>query len=227
MILPHVMKALPPTTKGTFGTIPMRSFRSPLSSAMGHNSQVSWRISCRVMSTRFRSFPHLRGCPQVAPIVSSGNSTSRRIPDARHFWLGRPSLYAGYSTTRRYTTQSKRGVSADDYIQELQDLYEIAKDELEIATESTDSLTIYAESDRATLREAFDDLAHAYDAYTGATSSSSPSPKGQSEGVQRGTALDSSDIPVDIREEIKRRVGQRIRELRNAVEVLEERSKSE
>ncbi|OJD21040.1 hypothetical protein ACJ73_07619, partial [Blastomyces percursus] len=40
---------------------------------------------------------------------------------------------------------------------------------LEIAAESTTASTIYAVSDRISLREAFDDLDRAYSAYTGTT----------------------------------------------------------
>ncbi|EQL30459.1 hypothetical protein BDFG_07049 [Blastomyces dermatitidis ATCC 26199] len=141
---------------------------------------------------------------------------------------------------------------ADDYIQELQDLYEIAKDELEIAAESTAASTIYAVSDRISLREAFDDLDRAYAAYTGTTPHPShlerPPPSssanavngagganeaGEAEGEEgqtRGSSSSSSssmrfnpvEVPDEVREEIKRRIGQRIRELRNAVEQLEE-----
>ncbi|PGH15575.1 hypothetical protein AJ79_02357 [Helicocarpus griseus UAMH5409] len=71
-----------------------------------------------------------------------------------------------YGQTRNYSPETERP-KADDYIQELQDLYDIAKDELEIAAESTAASTIYAVSDRISLREAFDDLDHAYAAYTG------------------------------------------------------------
>ncbi|KAL2369313.1 hypothetical protein RJZ57_006274 [Blastomyces gilchristii] len=139
---------------------------------------------------------------------------------------------------------------ADDYIQELQDLYEIAKDE---ASESTAASTIYAVSDRISLREAFDDLDRAYAAYTGTTPHPShlerPPPSssanavngagganeaGEAEGEEgqtRGSSSSSSsssmrfnpvEVPDEVREEIKRRIGQRIRELRNAVEQLEE-----
>ncbi|OJD12626.1 hypothetical protein AJ78_06813 [Emergomyces pasteurianus Ep9510] len=143
----------------------------------------------------------------------------------------------------------------DDYIQELQDLYEIAKDELEIAAESTAASTIYAVSDRISLREAFDDLDRAYAAYTGTAprpshlerpppsspdnqdwdSSSNSGGAAAKEGDEANQekeeeeeeggssmAFNPAEVPDEVREEIKRRVGQRIRELRNAVDQLEE-----
>ncbi|OAX79509.1 hypothetical protein ACJ72_06171 [Emergomyces africanus] len=138
---------------------------------------------------------------------------------------------------------------ADDYIQELQDLMR----HLEIAAESTAAATIYAVSDRISLREAFDDLERAYAAYTGTKPqpshlerpppSSSPERQdweassdvggametegeeanqgGEGEG-RSSMAFNPEEVPDVVREEIKRRVGQRIRELRHAVEQLEE-----
>ncbi|EEP78593.1 predicted protein [Uncinocarpus reesii 1704] len=160
--------------------------------------------------------------------------------------------YPGSSIERQYATRSKGGVTADEYIQEIQDLYEIAKDEvlglfnvafqnrlltslqLEIATESTSASTIYAASDREALREAFDDLDQLYTAYTGSRphlpsiEEQQAEDKGRDEKEsKKGTTFDPHNISPDVREEIRRRVGQRIRELRNAVEVLEESSRSE
>ncbi|KAG5294829.1 3-oxoacyl-(Acyl-carrier-protein) reductase [Histoplasma ohiense] len=141
------------------------------------------------------------------------------------------------------TSQTERP-KADDYIQELQDLYEIVKDELEIAAESTAAATIYAVSDRISLREAFDDLDHAYSAYTGTTPHPSRLERpanarlaGKEDGAKvfgeggegdgerpNGSSMNfnPAEVPDEVREEIKKRIGQRIRELRNAVEQLEE-----
>ncbi|KAM5459998.1 hypothetical protein McanCB49686_001036 [Microsporum canis] len=111
-------------------------------------------------------------------------------------------------------------------------VYAIAKDELEIAAESTAEATIYAASDRISMREAFDDLKHTYGAY--ADNNPPPQdiePKDGANGVdvaeERSTAYDSTDIPDDIRAEIKRRVGHRIREIENAVNSLEESARHE
>ncbi|KKZ67265.1 hypothetical protein EMCG_07070 [[Emmonsia] crescens] len=122
--------------------------------------------------------------------------------------------------------------------------------QLEIAAESTAASTIYAVSDRIALREAFDDLDHAYAAYTGTkphpshlerpppsspeiqdSNASSDARVAAKEGKEvdeeeeegrSSMSFNSGEIPDEVRKEIKRRVGQRIRELRNAVERLEE-----
>ncbi|KAI1944691.1 hypothetical protein LOZ57_004704 [Ophidiomyces ophidiicola] len=151
--------------------------------------------------------------------IISSYSSIRSLRRYRHF-LDTPSLPADHIHVRSYSINEPNQPTADEYIVELQDLYEIAKDELEIAAESTDGATIYAASDRASLREAFDDLDRAYAQYTGAESVS-PAQGGES------TASLSSHIPSEVKEEIKRRVGQRIRELKNAVEALEEKSRAE
>ncbi|KAK2859891.1 hypothetical protein FQN49_004611 [Arthroderma sp. PD_2] len=134
---------------------------------------------------------------------------------------------------RNYSTsESAKVVKVDDYIQELEDLYAIAKDELEIAAESTTAATIYAASDRISMREAFDDLNHTYSAYA----DNNPPPQdieskdgGSSISATeaRSTAYDSTNVPGEIRAEIKRRVGHRIREIENAVSNLEESAKHE
>ncbi|EEQ33417.1 hypothetical protein McanMca71_001405 [Microsporum canis] len=138
-----------------------------------------------------------------------------------------PSNNRGYSTN-----ESTKKTTVDNYIQEIEDLYAIAKDELEIAAESTAEATIYAASDRISMREAFDDLKHTYGAY--ADNNPPPQdiePKDGANGVdvaeERSTAYDSTDIPDDIRAEIKRRVGHRIREIENAVNSLEESARHE
>ena len=104
------------------------------------------------------------------------------------------------------------------------------------------------------MREAFDDLDRAYAAYTGAPPPSSSTPgavqlgtadttanaatdgssvaarsdaDGESEPAKRSTNFDPADISPDVKEEIKRRVGQRVREMKQAVEALEESAKEE
>jgi len=83
--------------------------------------------------------------------------------------------------------------TADAIIEEIQEQYGTARDEFEIATEETEKKTVYAEEDRAAAREEMDRLKAMYQ-----------------------QALEGSDG-----EEVKARVGQRIRELDNAVEALE------
>lgn len=80
--------------------------------------------------------------------------------------------------------------------------YTAAKDELEIAAEETDKKSVYAEDDRRVAREEFERLKERY------------------EEVVRGGEGDWG-------EEVRRRVGQRVRELEGAVEVVEERGREE
>ena len=85
----------------------------------------------------------------------------------------------------------------DEVIEEIQELYGTARDEFEIAAEETEKNTTYAADDRAAAREELDRLLEYYG--------------GVVEGPDRAVA-----------EEVKRRVGQRIRELEQAVLGMEE-----
>ncbi|KAH1434868.1 hypothetical protein KXX32_009570 [Aspergillus fumigatus] len=123
---------------------------------------------------------------------------------------------------------------ADLLVEELQELYETAKDEFEIATDSTASSTIYAASDRESARDALNQLLAVYSLYTTdiAATAESHAPQelqqGDDAADERGqlvnTDFDPSEIPAPVRDEVRRRVGQRVRELSNAVEALEERA---
>lgn len=85
-------------------------------------------------------------------------------------------------------------------IEEITDLYGSARDEFEIATEETDKNTTYAADDRAAAREELDRLLEFY------------------------TRIINGQDPA-VAQEVKRRVGQRVRELESAVLALEERAK--
>lgn len=107
--------------------------------------------------------------------------------------------------------------------------YETAKDEFEIAVDSTDSATIYAASDRESARDALDQLLAVYTLYsTGELRSTAESHQPQQAQPDDGgmapapTTYDPADISPEVREEVRKRVGQRVRELDNAVQVLEE-----
>lgn len=115
--------------------------------------------------------------------------------------------------------------TADDLITEIQDLYETATDEFEIATDSTDGSTIYAASDRESARDALNQLCAVYDLYTGTSKESGVPETGDGPAVDTG--YDPKSVEEGVRDEVRRRVGQRIRELRNAVEVLEDRAKAD
>ncbi|MCJ1439501.1 hypothetical protein MMC27_008895 [Xylographa pallens] len=93
----------------------------------------------------------------------------------------------------RYALKSE----ADAKLEELQELYATAKDEFEIASEETEKKTVYAADDRVAAQEELQKLKAAFD-----------------NAVQNSTP--------EVGAEIKARVGQRIRELDRAVEVMEE-----
>jgi predicted RNA-binding protein with PIN domain len=84
--------------------------------------------------------------------------------------------------------------TADTIIEEIQDQYSTAKDEFEIATEETEKQTTYGQADRDAAREELNKLKEMYE-----------------------DALRTEDG-----EEVKKRVGGRIRELDEAVKALEE-----
>jgi hypothetical protein len=84
--------------------------------------------------------------------------------------------------------------TADSILEEIQEQYATARDEFEIATEETEKKSVYAEGDRAAAREQLDALKIMFE-------KACEGPDGN---------------------EVKRRVGQRIRELDNAVVALEE-----
>ena len=131
--------------------------------------------------------------------------------------------------------------------------YEAAKDEFEIATDSTESATIYAASDREAARDALDQFVGVFHLYTTAPKTLSPqategrSPRQDQQQQEQEnqiadleeatidehgsnlitTNYDPTTIPAEVREEVRRRVGQRVRELKRAVEDLEERAHAE
>ncbi|KAF7886294.1 hypothetical protein EAF00_010397 [Botryotinia globosa] len=85
---------------------------------------------------------------------------------------------------------------ADAIIEDLTEQYGVARDEFEIASEETDKHSVYAEADRAAAAE---ELQKLKDMYTSA-------------------------IEGEYGEEIKRRVGSRVRELEQGVAALEARA---
>lgn len=106
-------------------------------------------------------------------------------------------------------------------------MYEVAKDEFEIATESTDTSTIYAASDRESARDALNQLASVYELYTarpGEVESEKEGEESEGDGAIVETNYNPAEVPPGVKDEVRRRVGQRIRELKMAVEALEERA---
>ncbi|KAL5341809.1 hypothetical protein BJX70DRAFT_395538 [Aspergillus crustosus] len=210
--------------------MPPRLIKLPASSFRGArilrpSSRVPLRsISCSLQTTQQLSRP----TSNLPKILNSPPNTSIRAFSSTPSTNSPPSTSSGKS-------------QADLIVEELQELYETATDELEIATESTDAGTIYAASDRESARDALNALIAAYDLYTspeviiesatpglaGENQSGSPADSVggvESEGgrlVELG--VDPADVSDQTREEVRKRVGQRVREVRSAVEGLEGR----
>lgn len=86
---------------------------------------------------------------------------------------------------------------ADEKIEEITELYATAQDEFEIAMEETEKQTVYAEEDRTAAREELTKVQEAYKA-----------------------VVEGPDS--ELASEVKRRIGQRIRELEQGVAAMEE-----
>lgn len=111
-----------------------------------------------------------------------------------------PSILSYHQPQKAFTTTPSRLASpqpADAIVETLTDLYGTARDEFEIAAEETEKKTVYAADDRDAAREAFADLKNAFE-----------------------EAVRVSDPETG--KEVQGRVGQRVRELENALTALEE-----
>ncbi|ORY01271.1 hypothetical protein BCR34DRAFT_575001 [Clohesyomyces aquaticus] len=104
----------------------------------------------------------------------------------------RPNEEAGTATIDSGTARR-----IEEVVEEITELYGTARDEFEIAAEETEKNTTYAPDDRAAAREELDKLLEYY--------------KGIVEGEDRAVA-----------EEVKRRVGGKVRELESAIKTMEE-----
>ncbi|KAJ5160436.1 uncharacterized protein N7482_007440 [Penicillium canariense] len=170
-------------------------------------------------------------------ILSAGNPRTGNVQNTSIPTQIQYSLAATQSSApiaRTYSSDAAGKPTADLLIEELQDLYEVAKDEFEIATDSTDGATIYAASDRESSRDALNQLCAVYHLYTARPGEEVDSGVKVEAGAEKDgeapvveTKFNPADISGEVRDEVRRRVGQRVRELRNAVEVLEERAHAE
>jgi hypothetical protein len=125
------------------------------------------------------------------------NSPYNTLSSVRTF-TATPRVKFASSTSQAPSALSPESQQAvDEAIEEIQELYGTAKDEFEIASEESEKNTTYAPDDRAAAREELDELLSYY--------------RGIVEGEDRAVA-----------DEVKRRVGHRIRELENAVLAMEE-----
>lgn len=146
-----------------------------------------------------------------------------------------PFLYKSIPHRTLTSQTANHKPDADNLVTELQDLYEVAKDEFEIATESTDGVTLYAASDRESARDALNQLLAVYRLYTSDQKEKPHSVvtegQAEAEGAGEGRIVemkyDPAQIEQRVRDEVRKRVGQRVRELENAVEVLEEKGKAD
>lgn len=105
----------------------------------------------------------------------------------------RTASYAPPNLLRYLSTKS----TADEKIEEITELYATAQDEFEIAMEETEKQTVYAEEDRKAAREELDKVHEAY-----------------------RVAVEGPD--EELAGEVRRRVGQRIRELEQGVRAMEQ-----
>ncbi|RVX68542.1 hypothetical protein B0A52_07966 [Exophiala mesophila] len=87
--------------------------------------------------------------------------------------------------------------TADEVMEDLNELYATAKDEFEIAAEETEKKTVYAADDREAAQEALKSL-------------------------QEGFSKAIRESAPEVAKEVQTRVGPRIRELENAVKAMEE-----
>ncbi|KAH9822917.1 hypothetical protein Tdes44962_MAKER00745 [Teratosphaeria destructans] len=134
-------------------------------------------------------------------------ATACRIPSTRNVTtLTRRQPHPRYTRSATYSSTQPhliRGLAtsnksaADEKIEEITELYATAQDEFEIAMEETEKATVYAEEDRKAAREELTRVQEAYRAVV--------------EGEDHEMA-----------EEVKRRIGQRIRELEQGVKAMEE-----
>ncbi|KAL6242356.1 hypothetical protein RBB50_010904 [Rhinocladiella similis] len=104
-----------------------------------------------------------------------------------------PQISAFHTSSTRWA----QSPTADALMENLTDLYATAKDEFEIAAEETEKKTVYAADDREAAVAALQTLKEAFE-----------------------KAVKESD--PDVGKEIQSRVGQRIRELENAIKAMEQ-----
>lgn len=159
-------------------------------------------------SRRLARYSLTRSASQPRCFASTTPSCSlliTRIPRTNNHFLSpsrayAPSTLSHHQAHKTFTTTTSRLASpqpADAIVDTLTDLYGTARDEFEIAAEETEKKTVYAADDRDAAREAFADLKNAFE-----------------------EAVKISDPETG--KEVQGRVGQRIRELENALTALEE-----
>lgn len=125
------------------------------------------------------------------------NSSYNTVSSVRTFTSTTRAKFAASTAEAPSSLSPESQQAVEAAIEEIQELYGTARDEFEIASEESEKNTTYAADDRAAAREELDRLLEFY--------------RGVLEGEDQAVA-----------DEVKRRVGQRIRELENAVLAMEE-----
>lgn len=108
------------------------------------------------------------------------------------FPLARAASHVSLNHTRNVSSNS----SADATIDDIAELYATAQDEFEIAMEETEKATVYAEEDRKAAREELGKVQEAY-----------------------RKVVEGPD--AQLAEEVRKRIGQRIRELEQGVAAMD------
>ncbi|PSN69908.1 hypothetical protein BS50DRAFT_571238 [Corynespora cassiicola Philippines] len=176
----------------------LRTTTTPPTAAL-RSSQISRPVS--QLSRRTPSPPPPYSARNISLLASTTNwthfSTPYTLSSVRTFTRSALQRQSANEEPAGATTDPEAARKIGEAIETIQELYGTARDEFEIATEETEKNTTYAADDRAAAREELDRLLEYYN--------------GVLEGGDRAVA-----------EEVKRRVGQRIRELEQAVLALEE-----
>lgn len=180
-------------------------------------------------AVKFQPSPLQRIAPTAGTrsLASLGGTSGKRDADLLVDELQELYFFSPHPPIQKSTLPQKLKLT----LTKQKNSYEVAKDEFEIATDSTDSATIYAASDRESARDALNQLLTTYRLYTSGdirpTSESHQPQQTQPDDSGVGAAAteyDPADIKPEVRDEVRLRVGQRVKELDNAVMVLEEKA---
>ncbi|KAK5163125.1 uncharacterized protein LTR77_010909 [Saxophila tyrrhenica] len=139
----------------------------------------------------------LRASPSIRTSTRS-LTTAPRPARRQHVNTIRSASHVPHQTIRWLSSKS----AADEKIDEITELFYTAQDEFEIAMEETEKVSVYAEEDRKAAREELNKVQEAYRAVV--------------EGPDQ-----------ELGAEIKRRIGQRIRELEQGVGAMEEMAQNQ
>ena len=126
-------------------------------------------------------------------------STRTSLSSVRTFASSPKSAWPAETSPAAADMPAEQQQAIEEHIEAITELFGTAKDEFEIAAEETEKNTTYAEADREACREELEKLLEYY-----------------------GRVVSESEEVVG--QEVKRRVGHRIRELKAGVEAMEARA---